>query len=148
MRATRDQIKRFFERLGFGISKGDFGGVSRAWVFPALVLSDQETIAVSDAAQVEQFFGKASKWYRSRGLVATRPELERIDVLSERLVAVDVRWPAFDKTGAEKASERSHYILRLSEDGRPGICAALTRTESPMRSQRDSALQAQPPSTL
>jgi hypothetical protein len=39
-----------------------------------------------------------------------------------------VRWPAFDAAGTERASERSHYILRLGYDGQPRIRVALTRT--------------------
>jgi hypothetical protein len=45
-----------------------------------------------------------------------------------RLTAVDVRWPAFDEAGEEKVSERSHYILRLGDDGNHRIQVALTMT--------------------
>jgi hypothetical protein len=50
-------------------------------------------------------------------------------MLSETLAAVDVRWPAFDASGQEKSSERSHYILRLGTDGQAYIRVALTRTK-------------------
>ncbi|MCI0393631.1 MAG: hypothetical protein L0332_17360 [Chloroflexi bacterium] len=46
----------------------------------------------------------------------------------ERLAAVDVYWPAFDATGTQKSSERSHYILWLGEDEQPRVRVALTRT--------------------
>jgi hypothetical protein len=60
--------------------------------------------------------------------MSTSPELERVEILSETLVSVDVRWPAFDSSGKEKSSERSHYILQLGGDGGPQIRVALTRT--------------------
>jgi hypothetical protein len=87
------------------------------WAIPALVLSDEGALPVSDVAEVEAFFAQAAEFYRSQGLVATKPELERVVELTDRLMAVDVRWPTFDETGAEKASERSHYILRRGEYG-------------------------------
>jgi len=80
-------------------------------------------------ASWRSFLHKPLDWYRSRGLVSTKAELERVDMLSERLAAVDVRWPAFDASGQEKSSERSHYILRLGTDGQAYIRVALTRTK-------------------
>jgi hypothetical protein len=49
-------------------------------------------------------------------------------MLTERLAAVDVRWPSFDASGAEQASERSHYIVHLGEDGEVRLRVTLTRT--------------------
>lgn len=81
---------------------------------------------MTDRDQIERFFARAIEAYHAQGLVATRPELERAVALTERLTAVDVRWPSFDATGVE----RSHYILRLGDDGRHRIQVALTITAS------------------
>ena len=94
-----------------------------------MFLSDDGATILADASQLEKLFAQATDWYRSRGLVSTRPELERVDMLSEMLAAVDVRWPAFDASGQEKSSERSHYILRLGTDGQAYVRVALTRTK-------------------
>lgn len=82
------------------------------------------------ASLEEQLRGPVRRtlWLLSRGLVATRPEIQRTEVLSDTLVAVEVRWPSFDAAGAERSSERSHYILQLGKDGQLRIRVALTRT--------------------
>jgi hypothetical protein len=122
------EIKAFLERYGQAISTGDLSTLVKCWTVPALVLSDQGTIAVSDLSDVERFFSQAVEAYHAQGLMSTRPDVQRIEPLSETLTAVDVRWPSFDAAGAEQASERSHYILSRGDDGQPHIRVALTRT--------------------
>jgi hypothetical protein len=58
--------------------------------------------------------------------MATRPEIEQAEALTEGLTSVDVRWHSLDEAGVERASERSHYVLRLGEDGRQRIQVAIT----------------------
>jgi hypothetical protein len=125
---NEEPIRRCLDHIGQALSSGDLRGIADCWEVPALVLSDQGTIIVTEAGEVESFLARAVEWYRSQGLMATKPELERIEPLSEKLTSVDVRWPTFDATGTEKASERSHYILHLGEDGQQRIRVALTRT--------------------
>jgi hypothetical protein len=125
---NKAKIKIFLEAYGAALSAGDLPMVSSCWAVPALVISDQGAIAVTSSHEVEAFFAQGIEYYRSQGLVSTRPELERFETLSETLVSVDVRWPSFDNSGEEKASERSHYILQLGGDGGPQIRVALTRT--------------------
>ena len=124
-----DKIKQLLERLGRTLSAGDLRGVSSCFELPAVFLSDDGATILADAGELEKLFAQATDWYRSRGLVSTKPELERVDMLSERLAAVDVRCPAFDVLGQEKSSERSHYILRLGTNGQAYVRVALTRTK-------------------
>jgi hypothetical protein len=124
-----DKITRALEHLGRALSAGDLRGVSSCFEVPGLFLSDDGATILADASQLEKLFAQATEWYRARGLVSTKPELERVEVLSEKLAAVDVRWPAFDASGQEKSSERSHYIVRLGTDGQVYIRVALTRTK-------------------
>jgi hypothetical protein len=123
-----DQITRFLEVLGRAISGGDVAAIARCWDVPALVLADEGVIAVSTSEEVERFFTQAQAWYRSQGLVATRPLLQQVQRLTERIAAVDVRWSTLDEAGAERTSETSHYLLRLADDGQPRIRVALTRS--------------------
>jgi hypothetical protein len=124
--ADRDRIHAFLERYGAAIGSGDLDGAAACWAVPALVLADEGAIPVESRDEIEAFFGQAVAAYRSKGLVETRPEIERIEALSDRLISVDVRWPAFDASGAERASERSRYILRLDDAGEAQIQVALT----------------------
>ena len=125
------QVRGFLERLGRAVSSGDLQAISSCWDVPALVLSDDGATAVASIESIEAFFARAVESYHSRELVSTRPVLEGLELLSERLAAVDVRWLAFDAVGIERASERSRYILRLGDDGEPRIRVALTRTLPP-----------------
>lgn len=85
-------------------------------------------MAFGNLDEIEKLMNQASESYRAKGIVATKPHIEQIEMLSDKLAAVDVRWPSLDASGNEKASERSHYIVQLGEDG-PHIRVALTRTK-------------------
>ena len=126
----QDQIERSLDRVGVAMSAGDPAAVAGCWEVPGLVVSDEGTVLVTDRDQIERFFARAIEAYHAQGLVATRPELERAVALTERPTAVDVRWPSYDATGVERSSERSHYILRLGDDGWHRIQVALTITAS------------------
>lgn len=124
-----DGIVRLLERYGRALSTGEAGAIVRCWEVPALVLGDEGAIAVMEPGQIETFFARAGAEYQAQGLASTRPELERIEILTATLAAIDVRWPAFDASGHEKSSERSHYIVQLGKDGEVRIRVALTCTD-------------------
>jgi hypothetical protein len=123
-----EQIGQLLERLGQAVSSGDFKGISSCWEFPALVFLTEEGMMVRDSGEMEKLFAQAAEAYKKQGITSTKPKLERVDKLNERLTAVDVRWPSFDASGTEKSSERSHYIVQFGKDGLPRIRVALTRT--------------------
>lgn len=122
-----DPIARMLEHIGEALSAGDLQKASSFWIAPALVLSDAAAIPIADAQEIEALFSKAAEWYQAQGLVSTRPEVERVEQLSETLAAVDVRWPSFDAAGQEMHSERSHYIVQLADD-QAYVRVAMTRT--------------------
>jgi hypothetical protein len=124
----REVIHAFLERYGRAITSGDLDAAAACWAVPALVLADEGAVLVESREEVGAFFARALAAYRSEGLVETRPEIDRVEPLSDRLVSVDVRWPAFDAAGAERASERSRYVVRLDADGGPQIQVAVTLT--------------------
>ena len=122
-----NQILTLMQRVGRSLTTGNVTAVTQCWEVPGMLLSDEGAVTVADSVEMQRYFSEAIEWYRSRGLVSTRPELEHVDMLSERLAAVDVRWPAFDEFGREKASERSHYIVQQGSDDRVRIRVALAR---------------------
>jgi hypothetical protein len=121
-------VRDFLERYGQALGAGDLEAVATCWEVPAMVLSDQGARPVLEIAEVEQFFAGAVEWYRSQGLVATRPQLLHVQALGQRLVSTDVRWSTLNAAGLEVASEKSRYILSLGEDGLPRIRVAITIT--------------------
>jgi hypothetical protein len=125
---NEDEIRRLLERLGQALNTGDMRGVTGCFAVPALFLSEDGATVLANTNELEKLFAQAMEWYRSRGFISTKPELERVEILSERLASVDVRWPAFDASDTEKSSERSHYIMQLGNNGQAYIRLALTRT--------------------
>lgn len=124
---ARERIVQLLERYGQALSSGDIKAVVKCWAIPALVLADQGAMTVTEAGQVEAFFEQSIEVYRAQRIMSTRPELERVEMLTERLAAVDVRWPSFDASGREQASERSHYIVHLGDDGEMRLRVTLKR---------------------
>jgi hypothetical protein len=123
------EIRRLLETLGQAISAGELKRVSACWEVPALFLSDETATVFTNPSEIENIMAQASESYRSRGIVSTRPEVEHIELLTEKLASVDVSWPSLDRLGNEQASEISHYILQLGKDGHAHIRVALTRTK-------------------
>jgi hypothetical protein len=122
------QIGQLLERLGQAVSSSDSKGISSCWEFPALVFFSDEGVMVSNSGEMEKLFLQAAEGYKKQGITSTKPKLERVDKLNESLAAVDVRWLSFDASGAEKSTERSHYIVQFGKDGLPRIRVALSRT--------------------
>jgi hypothetical protein len=127
---TNEQITQALERIGTALSNGDAHALAEAYAVPALVLSETDARAVNNKEEVESFFTDSIKWYRERGIVSTKPEVEAIEHLSEHLASVDVRWPGFDAEGNERTSEGSHYMMQLGADGRALIRVAAAMAEA------------------
>src|SRR5262249_54833484 len=120
--AVLDMLQRFSNAF----TSGDGKAAAECWHVPALVLSDNGTMPVNTADDVEQFFGGAADQYHSKGIYGTRPEIREFTPMSRRVASVTVRWPYLDREGAETgAEEASTYLLRLDEAGKPRICVAL-----------------------
>lgn len=124
---TDDQIRTALEALGQALSEGDAAAVAARWDVPALVLHDHGAIPVASRDEVQAFFAQAIAAYRQQGQLSTRPVIQQIAHLSPGLAAVDVDWPSFDAAGVEQGAERSHYVMRLGDDGQARIQVALTR---------------------
>jgi hypothetical protein len=122
-----EHIRQFLERYGQALSAGEMAEIVGCWAVPALVLADEGALAVAESGQVAQFFERAIGQYHAQGLMTTQPMVEQVEMLTDRLASVDVRWTSFDAAGAERTNEHSHYILWLSDDGQLRIRVALTR---------------------
>lgn len=123
----KDRIGEMLERLGMAVSSGDLSGVSSCYAYPALFVSDEKTMVLDSAADLENAFSKGREWYLANGIAGTRAELENIEELTPLMAAVNVRWPGFDESGNEVFSETSHYILQTSNSG-PLIRVAISKT--------------------
>jgi hypothetical protein len=114
---TKDgEVLTFLESYGRALSSGEPKEISSAWEVPALVLSDQGAIHVESPRQVEEFFGSARQGYRARGIVATKPEVMKVDWLTEAMVQVRARWLQLTPDDKVQGDELSLYVLRRDKD--------------------------------
>lgn len=118
-REQRDEaVQAYFEKFAHALTAGDGKGLATMWEVPAFLMAEGTTQAVQTSPEVEAFFSGAKEQYAKRGIVDTRPEIESLSWLSERIVMVQVRWPYLDEEGDEIGGERSTYVLSRSRDGR------------------------------
>lgn len=126
----RNAIVEMLEKLGKAVSSGDLKGVSACYAFPAFFLIEGDATVFEEPEEFKKLFAQGREWYVSQGIIETRPEILKVDSMTEKLASVDVRWPGFDADGAEVYSETSHYILQTA-DGEPRIRVAFSRTLPP-----------------
>ena len=128
MGAGIEEIEQFLLAYGEALGAGDGDAVARLWQVPALVVSDQGSIAVTSSEQVAEFFSRAPAQYHEVGIVATRAEAVAIEQLSDQLCTVDVRWVGIDADGRPtEHRELSTYLLRRDADGTVRVQVAIAR---------------------
>jgi hypothetical protein len=112
-----DEIQQFLSRMARALVSGDGGTVSTMWEVPALVIGDENVMAVSRREELEAYFGNAKGQYNAQGISDTRPEIVRIEWATRHLATVQVRWPYLDAQGKILGSDVSTYILRRDDNG-------------------------------
>jgi len=125
------EVQTLLEAYGRALSDGDVGAIACCWEVPAFVLSDAGAVRVESMSEVEAFFEKAITSYRAQGLVSTRPEIQKIEQLSDRVVSVDVQWPALDESGTPRSVECSRYVLRADANDKLRIRVVVMRAFTP-----------------
>ena len=124
----KDSVGEMLDRLGKAVSSGDLDKVSACYAYPAFFMLQEDSTVFEKPADFIKLFGEGRKWYTEQGIIETRPEIVRFDPMTDEIAGVDVRWPGFDKDGAEVYTETSHYVIQ-SNDGKPLIRVALSRTK-------------------
>jgi hypothetical protein len=123
--AKDEEIRSLLQAYGRALSEGNLRGVSAAWDVPALVLSDEGAIEVQSAKQIEDFFGTARRQYTERGIVTTKPEIAKVDWLSEKMVQVRARWLQLTPNKERKGEELTLYVLRRDDQNHWRIRVAI-----------------------
>ena len=121
-----DEVRTFLEAYGRALSERNLRGVSAAWETPALVLSDEGAIHVESAKQIEDFFGAARRQYTERGIVTTKPEIAKVEWLTEKMVQVRARWLLITANKERKGEELAVYVLRRDDQNKWRIRVAIT----------------------
>ena len=120
-----EAVENFLKRYANALSQGQSATIAQMWQAPALVVSDSGVVAVGAEVEVDRFFAAAKAQYDARGITSTRPEIMRIQWLTDRVVSVDVRWPQLDARGEELGAESSSYTLRRDEEGELKVRVAI-----------------------
>lgn len=107
----------FLEALALAFSEGNGPALAEMWETPCFVLSQEEARTLEDADDVKDFCGNARDRYSSRGVTHTRPQIVRVDEITDRIVTVRVRWPWLDRDETEMGADVSTYTLRTGDDG-------------------------------
>jgi hypothetical protein len=116
-RANREEVQQLLDRMARAVTGGDGLAMAGMWETPALVLGNDQVMAVSSPQEIEQFFGGAKEQYNQRGITDTRAEIVRLHWPTDRIAIVEVRWPYLDARGAARGYETSTYTLRRADTG-------------------------------
>jgi hypothetical protein len=120
-----EEVQQLLDRMARAITSGDGESMAELWETPALVMGDEQVLAVTSDQQVAQFFGGAKEQYNARGITDTRGEIVRSHWPTENIVFVEVRWPYLDAKGNVLGEETSTYTLRRDERGHLRMRAAV-----------------------
>jgi hypothetical protein len=125
-----EAVREILDRLAGAVTAGDARAAGRLWGTPALVLGDNMAWGIGTRLEVEDFFAGAKQQYNARGIVDTRPDVLRLEWVTDRIAIVEVRWPYIDASGDEVGAESSTYIIRREDDGELLFRAAIPQGEA------------------
>jgi hypothetical protein len=107
----------FLEAFALAISEGNGEALAELWETPCFVLSQEFAHTLDDNTEIKEFCAIARDRYGSRGVTHTRPQIVRMDEITDRIVNVRVRWPWLDSDEIEMGADVATYTLRLADDG-------------------------------
>lgn len=107
----------FLEMFALALTEGATEAIAQMWETPALVVSDEAVQSIGEREELLDMFAGAREHYNSAGVTDTRPEIIRLDEITDKVVIVRVRWPWLDDEGNELGGECSTYTLRQGASG-------------------------------
>ena len=125
-----DEVRHYLDLYARALTAGDARALAAMWAVPALILGDYGAQAITALVEIESLFTGAKEHYASRGIADTRPDIQKVEWLTQRIVVADVRWPLFDANHDERGAERSTYTLERDEHGELKMRVAVMRGET------------------
>jgi hypothetical protein len=104
-------VRSYFDEYARALTSGDGVAIAALWDVPGLLLGEGGVRSVRTADEIANVLVGVRGMYALRGIVDTRPDIQRVDWLTDRIVAVRVRWPLFDDLHHELGSTSSVYTL-------------------------------------
>ncbi|MEK8229171.1 hypothetical protein NKG05_29490 [Oerskovia sp. M15] len=102
-----DDVQTFLNSYGVALAAGDLDAIAASYAFPALVVTDEASLLISDAEVVRESFRGAAEGYRERGLVGAVAQIRSVGTTSAGLVWADVRWSYRDEWAARPTPKLS-----------------------------------------
>ena len=122
--SDRARFETFFVRYGEAVSAGDLKSISGCYAIPSIVLSDAGSIPIATREEIEAAFDGAAERYRAQGMVAARPTVVAVEILTDKLVFADVQWDYLDEEGRSAEQNAYRYVLRMKDAG-PRFCTLI-----------------------
>lgn len=118
----------FFEEYARTLLARDAAGIAAHYAVPALILFPGQSIAVTDAAQTEQFFAGALAQYE--GVTAARAEV-RVAGEAPHSIWADVTWRYSAAAGEPEPGETArgermmYQLVQAADDSRIAVLTPL-----------------------
>lgn len=112
-----ESIEDFFARYTGYLTDGDIEGLVNIYNYPALAVTSEGCLAISQPQQSRDFFTQGQDYYRSRGVQGVRArdivtDVEVPGIWIGRLVLENL-----DEAGAPVGQERNAYQVVTAPDG-------------------------------
>jgi len=131
MAVSTSDIQIFFDNYGVALATSDLPKIVNAWSIPSLVINGENSVAVSNRNEVEEFFKCAISDYQSNGITSTTPSIQKVDCIAPNLTAVHVNWDLCSHDGINRGAEAMYYVIREHKKNQFIIdfCAAISPLE-------------------
>lgn len=110
-------VQAFLEQFARAIRSQTSDELASLWEVPAFLIGEELAMNVEERREALEIFVAAREHYNAVGIVDTRPEIVRLDEITDRLAMVRVRWPWLDDAGREMGAECATYTLRRDPAG-------------------------------
>jgi hypothetical protein len=119
------------------VSVGDARAAAALWDVPALILGDEHVHGPLSRERLAEVLadtpGPEALQRRPPQAGEAPPELliERVEWVSQRVAAIDARWPRLPRGGLLHGIEAATFLVRSDELGQPKIRGLLLRSARP-----------------
>lgn len=121
-------INDFFDEYAAAIESFNAKSMVYCYQLPCTFISDENSTAFTDAAQLEGFFSKGAAFYKQQGITQARAEVWNKDFWTEKILKVKLIWHYSDKMNNPVYSCDYQYILVFDEN-RWKIAVAISLNE-------------------
>lgn len=118
-------VQDFLESFAMALKRADVKAISAHWDVPAFIIGEDIAANIEERGDLQEMFVGAREQYKAAGITDTRPEIIRLDDISDRLAMVRVRWPWLNEKGQALGAECSTYTLCRDSGGEWKIRVAL-----------------------